>query len=113
MAWKDIFPIYGPDMIVYVKTFTPNNLWIFVSGWTGRRDIFTLTIFIFILSGNLSRKIIFHRDGRGVMVTKLDSDGEERESRRTLMLTAMCCPVGLFLLSYLIKIYLNNPRSSK
>ena len=49
------------------------------------------------------RKIIFYRDGRGVMVTKLDSDGEERESRRTLMLTAMCCPVGLFLLSYLCK----------
>ena len=47
------------------------------------------------------RKIIFYMDGRGVMVTKLDSDGEERESRRTLMLTAMCCPVGLFLLSYL------------
>ena len=32
---KMFFAIYGPDIIVYVKTFTPNNLWIFVSGWTG------------------------------------------------------------------------------
>ena len=35
------------------------------------------------------------------LITKLDSEGEERERRRTLILTAMCCPVGLFLLSYL------------
>ena len=32
---------------------------------------------------------------------KLDSDGDDRDSRRTLMLTPMCCWGGLFLLSYL------------
>ena len=35
------------------------------------------------------------------IVAKLDSDGDDRDRRRTLMLTPMCCWGGLFLLSYL------------
>lgn len=50
---------------------------------------------------SLERKKIFSSVKSLKKVTKLDSDGEDKDRRRTLMLTPMCCWGGLFLLSYL------------
>ena len=54
---KMFFAIYGPDIIVYVKTFTPNNLWIFVSGWTGNGiSLLWPFLFLFLRATQCPRK---------------------------------------------------------